>query len=446
MLTAKKFSMARIVVIKSTEGGDVSNFIKQDYLFTQSLKGIHQNKAQQFFFINAAISKVLVAKNEWQKILQCAAQPEIEIIISNTTEVGIVLDETDNIHLNPPKSFPGKLLSFLYERYKIFEGNTENGFIIIATELIIDNAIKLKNILIELAKINQLENNFIEWLITANDFCNSLVDRIVSAANNKTEDFFYDDELAIESELYGLWAIETASAKTKNKLSFSLANDGIVITGNIKKFRELKLRLLNAPHSFSCALALLYGFKFVNATMQNVVFKSFLKQLMYNEIIPCIIDEDISTKEAEAFAETVLNRFLNPYIHHQWYSITTQFTGKIKERCVPLVCRHYQISNHPPQKMALGFAAYLLFMKTEFEDEKYYRKINENNYLLQDVKAQKLYASWQLKDVDEVVKAALSDKELWLHDLNNLPGFNTAVISYIKKIEQGISLSELINE
>ena len=54
--------------------------------------------------------------------LECAHNPNMQIIISNTTEVGIQL-VTDDVRRHPPVSFPGKLLAFLYERYQAFDGS-----------------------------------------------------------------------------------------------------------------------------------------------------------------------------------------------------------------------------------------------------------------------------------------------------------------------------------
>ncbi|MEP6683015.1 MAG: tagaturonate reductase [Parafilimonas sp.] len=397
----------RIILVKSTNSGDATVFAKQDNLFVHVFKDVQQDKQQETFFINAAISKVLIAKDEWKKILNCAAQTELQIIISNTTEAGIVLDETDNIHLDPPKSFPGKLLSFLHKRYTTFNGNIDSGMVIIPTELIVDNADKLKTVLIELAKINQLENDFIEWMITANDFCNSLVDRIVVSNNQTKELEFCNDELSVRSERYGLWAIETSSQNTKKMLSFSLANDEIKITNNIQKFRKLKLSLLNATHSFLCALALLFHFKFVNESMRDKVFKQFMQQLMLDEILPCVVDDEISKQEAEDFTQTVIKRFSNPYIHHDWLAIATHYPEKIKERCVPLLLKYQKRFSKLPQKMILCFAAYFVYTKT---------------------------------DVTKIIY----DKNFWKEDSHSLPGLIEMVEFYIGKSKMANDFSALI--
>jgi tagaturonate reductase len=39
--------------------------------------------------ISSAISRVLIAKDEWEDVLKCAHNEHLSVIISNTTEVGI---------------------------------------------------------------------------------------------------------------------------------------------------------------------------------------------------------------------------------------------------------------------------------------------------------------------------------------------------------------------
>src|SRR5687767_7478547 len=241
----------RVVMVKSTDSGDTDAYEAQDGLFTQCIRGIHFNEVVEEYIINASISRVLSARNQWQEILVCAANPQLEIIISNTTEVGIVLVEDDNIEGTPPVSFPGKLLAFLYERYRAFNGDITKGMVIVPTELITGNGNKLQSIIMELAHLNKFDYSFIDWLETANHFCNTLVDRIVPgklpAAQQKPmeEKLGYRDELMIMSEVYCLWAIESADPKVEEILGFAKADEGVVITPDINKHRELKLRLLN---------------------------------------------------------------------------------------------------------------------------------------------------------------------------------------------------------
>src|SRR4051812_8703336 len=142
----------RVVVVKST-GGSTDAFAVQDGLYTHCIKGMMDGKLVESTIINAAISRVLSAKEQWQEVLDCATNLDMQIIISNTTEVGITLLEGDNLKDAPPQSFPGKLLAFLYARYKAFNGSRESGMVIIPTNLLGENGKSIKKTFITPAKI-----------------------------------------------------------------------------------------------------------------------------------------------------------------------------------------------------------------------------------------------------------------------------------------------------
>jgi len=431
----------RVVMVKSTDSGDTDAYEAQDGLFTQCIRGIHFNEVVEEYIINASISRVLSARNQWQEILVCAANPQLEIIISNTTEVGIVLVEDDNIEGTPPVSFPGKLLAFLYERYRAFNGDITKGMVIVPTELITGNGNKLQSIIMELAHLNKFDYSFIDWLETANHFCNTLVDRIVPgklpAAQQKPmeEKLGYRDELMIMSEVYCLWAIESADPKVEEILGFAKADEGVVITPDINKHRELKLRLLNGTHTFSCGLAHLAGFETVREAMSNKSMGLYVYDLMVHEIAPCIINDSLSALEAHEFSNRVIDRFRNPFLDHKWISITMQYTHKMKMRNVPLLQKHYQQDLYVPGYMALGFAAYLLFMKCEaVESGVYYGTANSNVYPVQDDQAGYFSQLWKNNTVKDIVQIALGNEKLWGMDLTTLPGFAFAVEAYLESI------------
>jgi len=360
----------RIVVVKSTDQGGTDAYAAQDGLYTLLEKGIENGLPVERTTINASISRVVSAKTEWQSVLDCAANPEIQIIISNTTEVGLTLVPTDAASLYP-ESFPGKLLHFLMERYRVFNGSTEFGLVIIPTELISDNGIKLKEIVIELAKLKGLDEAFINWVNTANDFCSSLVDCIVPGKLpvNEQAQFEqkvgYQDSLAIMSEPYRLWAIETANKKTVAILSFAAADGRVILAPSINKYKEIKLRLLNATHSLCCGVAILSEFLTVRDALNDNTFKDFLSSMLLDEIVPLVADGDITMEEARSFALQVIDRFSNQSIEHLWINIAVQYTAKMQMRVLPLVDKYVKRHGKAPMLISFGFAAHLLFMKSK---------------------------------------------------------------------------------
>ena len=415
----------RVVVVKSTDS-DSSGFDRQDGLYTICVRGVENGKTVEENIVNASVSRVLSAKTEWKKILECAHNPEMKIIISNTTEVGIQLVD-DDITAEPPVSFPGKLLSFLFERYKAFKGSKESGMVVVPTELITDNGAKLESIVLELAHRNNLDYKFIEWLENHNTFCNSLVDRIVPGRPAAEEIkkiqtlLGYEDELMTKSEVFRLWAIE-GDEKVKETLSFHKIDESVVIAPDITLFKELKLRLLNGTHTFNCGLAFLSGFTITREAMADPVYGKFTREIMHNEIakaIPYDIDETVK----KDFANRVFERFCNPFIEHQWQSITVQYVSKMKMRNIPLLQRHYELFDTVPVRMATGFAGMLLYMKAvKKENGKYFGERNGELYEIKDESAEYFYQVHQDNSLERVAVIVMQNEELWGIDLTKFPG------------------------
>lgn len=416
----------RVVVVKSTDS-DSSAFDRQDGLYTVCVRGVENGVTVEENIVNASVSRVLGARTDWPRILECAHNPEMKIIISNTTEVGIQLVQ-DDINAVPPVTFPGKLLAFLYERYKAFNGSRESGMVIVPTELITDNGNKLESIVLELAHINNLDYKFIEWLENHNIFCNSLVDRIVPGKPGREEQqkieaaLGYSDEIMTMSEVFRLWAIE-GNEEVKQTLSFHQGDKGMVIVPDITRFKELKLRLLNGTHTFNCGTAFLCGFNITREAVLHPVYGRFTKNLMHHEIAPAI-PFPIDDAEKKEFADNVFERFCNPFIDHQWQSITVQVSSKMKMRNVPLLLRHYELHSTAPRHMAAGFAAYLLYMKVTHNDGgKFFGRRNGDAYEIKDDSAAYFQELWQHMEAAEVAATVMGNEKLWDCNLAELPGF-----------------------
>lgn len=420
----------RVVVVKSTDSGDAASFEAQDNLYTVCVRGMEGGNNVEENSVCSSISRVLSAKQHWNEVLQCAHNPDLNIIISNTTEVGIQL-VNESIFENPPASFPAKLLAFLYERFKIFGANATR-MIVLPTELISDNGKKLQAIVIELAYFNKLEKGFVDWLHQTVSFCNTLVDCIVpgkpepSLHQQLQQDLGYSDALLIISEVYRLWAIEGGD-NVKAILSFADADPRIVITPDITKYKELKLRLLNGTHTVSCGLAHLAGIQTVKEAMEDPQVSAFVTHLMLREIapaVPCTLAEN----EARDFGLQVLDRFRNPYLQHRWLSITMQYTSKMAMRVVPVLLRYIELYKTVPEHIALGFAAYLLFMKAvKKEGAVFFGETKGVFYPINDDQAAYFYEVWKTDKAEVVVTKVLKNETLWGTDLSRLAGFEASV-------------------
>jgi tagaturonate reductase len=143
---------------------------------------------------------------------------------------------------------------------------------------------------------------------------------------------------------------------------------------------------------------------------------------MHTEIAPAI-PFDIDKKIKEDFANRVFERFCNPFIDHQWQSITVQYTSKMKMRNIPLLQRHYELYDTVPVHMATGFAGFLLYMKVvKSQNGKHFGERTGEFYEIKDDSAEYFQQVWKNNNPDKVAKIVMQNEELWGTDLTKLPG------------------------
>ena len=431
----------RAVVVNNTSSGRGALLNEQDGLFTLCVEGFADGETQQEYLINASISRALPAVDHWPEVLKCAANPDITVVTSNTTEVGITLHEDDDLSAQPPQSFPGKLAAFLHERFQQLGGTAETGLVMLPTELIIDNGSKLRDIVLRLAEINQLGDEFVAWVTEHNLFCNTLVDRIVPGEPDEAKqqaiekELGYRDGLLTVSEVYRFFAIEGDESLLYNKVPFLRTDPGIVIALDITPYRERKLRILNGGHTISVAAGFLCALRTVHDCLEDAVMGAFITQIIHDEIVPSL---DIDPAMAREFADAVLDRFRNPFINHQLISITLQYTSKMNMRNGLTFRRYYDQFGKVPERMCAGFAAYLLFTRPMREENgNYFGEFADNFYPIRDDAAAYFYERWsgvELTDaeaLDKLVHEVLGHPSFWDQDLLHLGDFPDRVAHYL---------------
>jgi tagaturonate reductase len=428
----------RVVVIKST-GNDVKEFAAQNNIYTVIEKGVYNGEAVEHKTIVTCISRVLPAQQQWQAVLQCANDPAIEIIVSNTTEAGLVFQEEIFSDEEPPKSFPAKLTAYLWQRFKRFNSDAEKGMIILPTELVSNNGEVLKQFVLQHAANNNIADGFVEWINKNNHFCNTLVDRIVPGRSEKddsinwNENIQYTDHLHTTVEPYLLWAIQ-GNDTVKQKLSFIQADNRAVVAESIEGFKEQKLRILNGSNTTVVAPGYLAGLNTVYDTVIDKVFKAFTQQLIDEEILPTIIDE---CPTAPAFAKETMDRFANPFIRYPLLNVALQCSSKMNSRNGATIIRYYKKNEQFPPLISIGLASFFLFYTPAGkENDTYYGLRNEEKYSYRDEHTTFLCSTlestdWLNKeDAEKSVTVVLNNNKIFSPELASLPG----IIEMITKL------------
>lgn len=459
-MNKNKMYTGSVVAIQPTPHGKVVGKLNaQDGLFTTILRGIENGQKLDNREIINSISRGINPYTNWQDVLKCAENPDIEIVFSNTTEAGLKYNPDDTMQMEPPLSYPAKLTLYLYHRYQHFNGDIHKGMYIIPCELLEDNGVLLKNIILKYVKQWQLPDEFKSWVENNNKFYNTLVDRVVSGYPKDeivqlTKELNYEDQLIACGEPFHFFAIE-GDKSLNDKLPLLNSNLNVVIEDNITKYRQRKVRILNGGHTANVPASYLAGLDTVAQMMSDDITGKFVRQTLRNTILPSIsLDKDMLTD----FAEATIERFQNPFIKHYLQSILLNCTDKFKVRVLPSILEYHEKYHTFPNNLCFSFAAYIYLYKTQKVDNNFfYIEHNGEECTLQDdaEAVRKLTTAWKiyestLDSAKKVVSQILSDETLWNINLNQYPELITSVSNYLYEIDtkgtKNVMASLLIQE
>lgn len=423
---------SNVVVVQPLITGRIDALNEQNGLYTLYLEGVENKKIIKQHRIIDVLSDFINPYTQYDKFLEYAKSKDLEVIISNTTEAGIVLDAKDIDFSKCPDSFPGKLLAFLLARYNYFNGDKICGLSIIPCELIDYNGTELKKVLLQLANIMQLDERFIDWLLNANHFTNTLVDRIVPGYPKEQiaeiqKETGYIDNSVVKGELFHLWVLEKEEFIQKH-FPADKCGLNVIYANDIKPYKERKVKILNGTHTALVPIAYLSGFDTVRESICDPIINEFLLYMINSEIRPTI---NLPIAETEAFANSVLERFQNPFIRHELMSISLNSTTKFKTRLLPTLIDYINITKDLPQNLLFAFAGLIMFFKGKRGQENIALADNAD-YL------ERWEIVWEKNgSYIDIVKEVTSWEDIWGVNISTLhEKLVMAVANYLEKIDK----------
>jgi tagaturonate reductase len=362
-----------VVLVQPLEQGTGELLNAQEGLYTTILRGIRKGETIEEFRPLRSVSRCLNPYTHFDEYLRCAENPDLRFVISNTTEAGIAYDGGEGPGDRPPRSFPGKLTVFLFRRFQRFRGDPAKALVFIPCELIDKNGDRLKEALEHCARDWGLGVPFLAWLDCC-DFCNSLVDRIVTGypreeAAALCERLGYEDKLLAAGEIFHLWVIES---RRNHRAELPLARAGlnVIWTEDMTFYRTRKVRILNGAHTSCVPGAYLYGLDTVEQCVGDPLILGLMKKAVFEEIIPSMEGEGKGEGETEdegaelrRYAEEVFERFANPHIRHQLLSICLNSVSKFKARVLPSLTGFMTKKGKTPPVLAFSLAALIAFYR-----------------------------------------------------------------------------------
>ncbi len=424
-----------IAIVKPTEIGDYSNLKAQDGLFHVVLDGIKNGKLISEKVLITAVQEIVNIHTEWETYLDLARNPNLRFIVSNTTEAGIRFNEKDVLTANPVKEFPAKLTLWLYRRFEHFNGDVSKGCIVLPCELIEDNGAALKKTVLQYAHHWGLTEDFVVWLGTANYFCSTLVDRIVSGyptdrAEAIQAELGFTDSLLVAGEQYHSWVIQRAGP-VSDELPFSKTGLNVSFVDDLAPYREMKVRVLNGAHTSMVAVGYLAGLRLVKEVMDDATVCGFVESLLLEETCPTM---NFPEEVKQRFVKDVMDRFRNPTLKHQLISISLNSTSKFVSRLLPTLKDFQKSRGELPKRIVFGLTCLIRFYKGEFNGIEI--PVNDNPEVLAFFKV-----NWSRLVTDEInietmVGIILGNSSIWGEDLNGIPELTRTVSDQLNALDK----------
>jgi tagaturonate reductase len=425
----------KVNIVKPITFGNLDNFVKQNNKYNIILRGVDNGQTVENVYKVNVLESVSSPFEDMDKFYSLAKEDDLKIIVSNTTEAGICFNGADTFDGFESITYPAKLTKFLFERFNA----KKDGVYLLPVELIDNNADELKKCVDKYIELWNLPEEFKVWNDTQNFYCNTLVDRIVSGYPKTAEDVNYvenllgeQDKLVSIGEPFGLWAVEKKGDIDKYVVE-GVHNIEVVLTENIKYYKKRKVRVLNGSHTNIVPVGLWLGAVTVYDCMKDEKLSSFLQNTLTEEIVPFVSDDISATT---VFADSIKERFLNPYLNHLLTSISLNSISKWKARDLPSFKDYYIKNGMIPKYLTIGFSYLMaIYSSIKERDGKYFVQLPSREIeILDDKPYLEYFAS------GKSVADFMADVNVWGENLNDYAGFTNAVVENVEKIKKGISL------
>lgn len=409
-----------VEIVKPIPFGSLDAFARQGNRYHVVLRGVKDGNAAETVYPVSVVEQAISPFDDFPAYEALAVDPELAVIVSNTTEAGICYREEDKFEGFAEITYPAKLTKFLYARFRA----GLPGVYLLPVELIENNADELFRCVEKYIGLWHLPDAFREWNRTENFYCNTLVDRIVSGfpRDEELRERLWKlvverDDLLSVAEPFGLWVIEN-KGRIADLLPAGHHNIDVILTDDIAYYKKRKVRVLNGSHTNLVAAGLLLGAETVYDCMTNETLYRFFRASL-EEIVPFVSPDRSMT---ERFAADVEERFRNPYLNHQLTSIALNSISKWRARVLPTFRDFFAANGRIPEHLTVGFSCLMHLYRTRYAE------------LKDDAAVLSFFASGKpLKDF-------LSDSSVWGEDLTAYPQFFDTVTAQTERLAHGESL------
>ena len=437
----------KCVLVQPIAQGLTQLINEQEGLYTLYLRGTENGQKVDRKRVISSVSRCLnpYEAEGFASMMELAVSDDLEYVVSNTTEAGIVYDPACNKDDMPCSSFPGKLTQVLYKRWQA----GKSGLVILSCELIDNNGKELLKCVNQYIDQWGLEEGFKNYVNQDCTFCSTLVDRIVPGRIRDPKEVAaldeangYTDPLTDVGEVFGVWNIE-GPAWLEEKLPFKAAGVNCIVVPDVTPYKKRKVRILNGAHTGFVLGAYLGGHDIVRNCMNDETVLGFMNKMLLDEIVPIL---PLDQEDCKNFAAAVQDRFNNPFVNHELMSISLNSTSKWRARNMPSFLEYIEKNGKLPVCLSMGYAAYIAFFSNDIQELNaeglVCRRAKGNTYTcIDDRWVLEHYYAHRNDSVEDLVHSVMTNTQMWGRDLTEIEGFEALTVKNVKLIREAGALA-----
>lgn len=386
---------------------NMANVLKnQDCLYT--LVTQHPNGTVETEVIGS-IAEYLFALDNPQLVIDKMADSDTKIVSLTITEGGYNFNSTtgefdfknpdiqhDLAHLNNPKTVYGYLTAALRKR----RADGLPPFTILSCDNIQHNGDMTRKMLLAFAKKQDIA--LVDWIEKEVGFPNAMVDRITPVTTPEVTDYLenthgVNDQWCVVCEPFIQWVIEDNFSDGRPPLE----KLGVQFVPDVTPYEKMKICLLNAGHSVLGIPGAIHGHPTIDACINDVVFKKFMRHFMDKEATPIL--GKIEGIDIEKYKDNLEERFANPNIKDSVSRICSESSAKLPKFLIPTLRENLENGG------SIEYATFILAAWCYCSD----KGIDKNGTPIEIIDAQKGVLHQAAKDTENNWKAFLNQPEIF---------------------------------
>lgn len=317
---------------------------EQDYLYSQLVK--HPDDTTTVKIIGSIVDYIFVPQNCRAAIAKLV-DPQTKIVSLTITEGGYNFDQNGNFVFDNPDvqwdlQHPEALktvFGLLVTALQIRKERNLPAFTILSCDNIQHNGDVTRKMLLSFADV--IDQELSEWIRSTVSFPNCMVDRITPVTTQSdirllNNVFGIEDTCPVVCEPFIQWVLEDNFPTGRP----TWESAGVQFVEDITAFEKMKIRLLNAGHSFLGFTGSLCGYDTIDESVNDPLLQKSLRAFMDEEVTPILGKiEGINLTE---YKDSLIQRFKNSNIRDQLTRICSESSAKLPKFLIPTIKEQLQ--------------------------------------------------------------------------------------------------------